>query len=307
MAEVILFRPKERCSRSLAYCRPPLGLLYLGAALKKEGISVSVIDTGTTSDWRSELRNAIADDTLLAGVGVMTGYQIKGAIDFFNAVKSIKSIPVIWGGLHASILPEQTIQNVHVDIVAVGEGEETIVSIVKKLRNNESLESVPSISFKKNGEIIRTSVNNKFMDMNELPLPEYSLVDVEHYATIRNTIDGASKRVLDINSNRGCPHRCGFCYNLNFNRKQWRNVSADNLVRAVETLVDKYNLDGINFVADEFFINKKNIKRFCEGLLERNIKIKWHSDMRIDTFLRYDDALLDLMKQSGCNQFDLWS
>ncbi len=300
MPNVILFRPKEVYSEAISFHRAPLGLIYIASYLIDHGFSVKIIDCETTDNWHDELKDALNEDVVLAGTGVMTGYQIQGALDFSKAVKEIRPIPVVWGGLHPSFLPEQTIQHENIDIVVIGEGEETLTNLAKQLQNSASIDNIPNIVFKKDGKIVHTPKDRGFLDMDTLMLPDYSLVDIEYYANHKREFMGKRKRCLDINTDRGCPYRCGFCYNLRFNDRQWRGMSSEKLIDAIEYMTESYNLDAVNLTSDNFFVNKKRVREFCEGLIKRNINISWHSDMRIDTFLKYDEDTLRLMMQSGC-------
>jgi anaerobic magnesium-protoporphyrin IX monomethyl ester cyclase len=209
MDNVILFRPRERYSGKLATHKAPLGLICLGTALKSKGYSPKIIDCETSTDWQMELENAVDKDTIIAGVGVMTGYQIKGALDFSRAIKQIKPVPVVWGGLHPSLLPDQTIQHELVDIVVIGEGEDILVRLADKISKGDSLETIPNIIFKKNGDIIKTSYKKPFIDMDTLNKHDYDLIDTEYYASFDSGYyKDRLSRCLDINTDRGCPHRC---------------------------------------------------------------------------------------------------
>jgi len=302
MARIILFRPIEFYSYRLALFRPPLGLLYLAAELKKNNFSVVVIDAFTSPDWETVLRRSLGSDTILAGVGVMTGYQIKGALDFARIVKQSGSAPVVWGGLHASLVPRQTIDHELVDMVVIGEGEHKIVRLATCLLKGGSLREVPGIMFKHNGEIVSTSRAEGFIDMNRLPLPDYGQLNVDHYMQSEESLMGEGIRSLDLNTDRGCPYRCGFCYNLTYNHRKWRCMDAERVLENASELTEKYHLTGINFVGDNFCVNPQRVRSICKGILERGLQLRWHMDIRIDTFLQLDDQLLDLLKRSGCHR-----
>jgi anaerobic magnesium-protoporphyrin IX monomethyl ester cyclase len=79
-------------------------------------------------------------------------------------------------------------------------------------------------------------------------------------------------------------------------------MSAEKVLKGIEFLTEHHNLDAINFTADNFFVDKQRVLKICTGLIERNLDIAWHADMRIDTFLHYEDDVLDLMKRSGCTE-----
>jgi len=300
MADVILFRPTEVYSEAMSSHRAPLGLLYLASEIAARGFSVKIIDTETTKNWEEALGSAMEETTLLAGVGVMTGYQIRGAIDFATAVKRISKVPVVWGGLHPSLLPEETLRHEAVDIVVIGEGEATLADLVEAMKNHVSPDGVCNILYKRNGEIIHTQRTERFLEMDKLRLPDYRLVDVEYYANQKRSYMGERERCLDLNTDRGCPNRCGFCYNLRYNSRRWRGMSAEKVLDAVTDMVNRYRIDTINFTSDNFFVNKERVRAVAAGLIERKLNVVWQADMRIDTFLQYDDALLSLIKRSGC-------
>ena len=302
MAEVILFRPMETYSKALSIFHPPLGLMYLAAALNKKGYSVKILDTTTNTNWIDELKNTVGEDTLFVGVGVMTGYQIKSALEFAKIMKEIKSVPIVWGGIHPTVLPEQTARHELVDIVVIGEGEETITEIADRLRNGSSLDSIPGIVYKKDNEIIKTAPKNHFLKMDDLAFPDYDMIDIDYYLNAERVIAGPGAQCIDINTDRGCPHRCGFCYNLSFNKRQWRAVSAGKLLEIIEMLVKRYDFNTVNFTSDNFFVDKNRVRDLCLGLIDKKLNIEWVADIRIDTLAGYDDDLLLLMKQSGCRE-----
>lgn len=298
MAEVILFRPIEKHAK--VFHRFPLGLVYIAAPLIKKDYTVKIIDMETCPDWPTTLKDAVDSSTICAGVSAMTGYQIKGGLDFAQTLRKIRRIPVVWGGLHPSLLPLQTLNNEVVDIVVVGEGEEKFLRIVESLKNNASLQHIKGIMYKQNGQVQYTEPEENFLDMDKLPIPAYELIDFEYYSAQKRRFMGEKKRVIDFNPARGCPHRCAFCYNIKFNRRKWRMMGAENILDAVAEIKRRYNVDAINFVADNFFVDKDRVYNICKGIIDRKFDISWHSDIRIDTFLHYEDELVKLLKESGC-------
>ncbi|MCE5327358.1 MAG: B12-binding domain-containing radical SAM protein [Planctomycetaceae bacterium] len=301
MAEVILFRAMENYSRVLSFFRAPLGLLHLAAALRQAGFSVALIDMGTIDAWQEKLAAAIGPETLLAGTGPMTGFQIKGSLEFSRKVKELSRVPVVWGGLHASLLTEQTLANDLVDLVVVGEGEATIVELAKRLKSGGALESVAGLALRRDGGVLRTA-ERPWADLDALPEPAYDLVDVEHYVHLREKVSTKFARCLDLNTDRGCPNRCAFCYNNGFNHRRWRAAGAAKVLSGIDELVRRYELKSINFVADNFCVDARRVGDICRGLIGRGLKLPWHVDMRIDTFLRFDDELLGLMRSAGCEE-----
>ncbi|MBF0429035.1 MAG: B12-binding domain-containing radical SAM protein, partial [Magnetococcales bacterium] len=304
MAQIVLFRPREHYSSRLPSNHVPLGLICVATALQEAGFSVVILDTSDTSmDPLTRLDAVVGPETLLAGVGVMTGYQIDGAIRFSRAVKALRQdLPVVWGGLHPSMLPEQTIRHPAADVVLIGEGEARIVAVAKHLQQGLPLNGIEGLYLRQEDEIIATPPVSSFLDLNTLPLPDFNFVDADYYARQRRSFMAHGSRCLDLNPDRGCPHKCSFCYNLEFNRRRWRAMDPERVVDQVAQLMARHQLDAINFTSDEFFINKKRVRKICEELLKRQIQVCWHSDIRVDTFLQYEDDLLTLLMQAGCKE-----
>lgn len=78
-------------------------------------------------------------------------------------------------------------------------------------------------------------------------------------------------------------------------------MGADQVLIATTRLVEKYRLQAINFVGDNFGVNADRVQAICEGIICRGLSLKWHMDIRIDTFLRFSNELLKLLKRSGCH------
>ncbi len=295
MAEIVLFRPFA--DKSSKY-RCPLGLIYIATPLVEKGFTVKIIDEEICSNWLTELNNAVDSSTICAGISVMTGRSIQSALDFSKEIKKISNIPVIYGGIHPSFLPHQTLENGFVDIVVVGEGEKVFLEVAESIKMNKDLKDVRGILYKQNGKFY---VNQEadFMDLNNLSIPNYDLIDVEHYCRGEGSLthDGPA---FEINVDRGCPNRCAFCYNIKFNKRRWRAMGAEKVLDAVVAIIKKYNAKTINFVSDNFFVDKNRVFEICKGIIDKGLKIHWYADIRIDSFLSYDDEIIRSIKDSGC-------
>jgi len=301
MSDVILFRPKVLKGKAkVIRPRPPLGLLFIAAPLVKNNYDVKIIDEESSFCWQDELGAALNSSTICVGITSMTGNQISNALKFSRIVKDRFNIPVVWGGLHATMLPEQTIKNNLVDIVVKGEGEESFLRIVTALKCRESLNNIPNVWWKEGSTVHSNDMSRRFININEIsPLP-YHLLNCESYINVKRSSHPNCKRIFDLHTDRGCPHRCGFCYNINMNERIWRAFTADRIVEQIEYLIKNFSLDGINFLGDNFFVDKKRVIDICNEIVKRNIKFIWHADCRIDYFAKYDNSFIDLLKKSGC-------
>jgi len=106
--------------------------------------------------------------------------------------------------------------------------------------------------------------------------------------------------VFPLSTSRGCPYKCGFCYNLYFNKKHWRSMSAKKVFEQVKFVVDKFGAHEFIFEDDDFFINQARVKEFCELVAKEGLKIKWWACVRANEFIKYEKSFVELLKKSGC-------
>lgn len=265
----------------------PLPLLYLSWALMQKDFSVEILDTRIRQ--YSDMKNF---DYLFVGISTMTGSMIGEGLKVAKHVRRFnKEVPLVWGGIHPTLLPQQTIENEFVDIVVRGEGEITIQDLALALQNQGSLSELKGISYKQGDRVI-SNPDRKPMNLNEIDkeLP-YDLFEMDKY----------NLPAFPVHTSRGCPYRCGFCYNTAFNKRIWRFKTSERVLDEIEYVVSKLGVRKISFTwEDEFFIRPSRVKEICNGIIERGIKIEWESFCRFDSFQKVDDELLRLMEESGC-------
>ena len=207
-------------------------------------------------------------------------------------------MPVIWGGPHPSILPEQTLESEYVDIVCIGEGDITFYEIVKALEKGESLSEIKGVAFKEEGKIIVNALA-PLIDMEKLlPVP-WELVNAENY--IHPDMYLKSPRILDIGqTSRGCPFNCGFCCSASLRMRKWRAMSVEKSLTVIIEPIRNFNLSGVWIRDDEFYIDRERANRICNGFVEENLNIRWYtSGTRVDVFNKASDEQTALLRKSG--------
>ena len=156
----------------------------------------------------------------MSGFSVMTGKSIDGAIK--QSIRYKQIIPkakIVWGGIHPSLLPEQTISEPFIDYVFVGEGEHTLLELIQYLHSdNIDIKEIQGLVYKENERILRNQPRHFIKILNELPDPAWHLVDIVKYFEIT------------LNTNRGCPYRGTFCYNSSFNKGRRSDFSTTRIV-----------------------------------------------------------------------------
>ena len=299
-ADIILVYPKTGMDLG-ATIAPPHSLLAVAAPLYRQGYRIKIIDQRTDPDWKRNLEDLLETGPLCVGISTMTGSQIRFALEAARVVRKGTDgrTPIIWGGPHPSILPEQTLADENVDIVCVGEGEITFSEIVSALESKQPLTGILGIAFKDGGRVITTPARPLVDVETLLPVP-WELLTVEHYIHPDFYLK-KSLRSLDVGqTSRGCPFRCGFCSSASIRQRKWRAKSVEKSLGEILEPVRRFRLDGIWIRDDEFYVNRERTRGICEGIIKSGLKIHWYtSGTRADLFKRYSDPDVELFKRSG--------
>jgi len=288
---IILFHPKssEEDIGSL-----PLSSLAIAGPLLKKKYKVKIVNASVELDYDKKILNLI-DDAICIGISSMTGYQIKDGLMIAKKIKEKnKNIPIIWGGWHPSLLPEQTIMNPYVDIIVKGQGYITFCELVETLIKKESLKNIFGIVYEKNGKIIKNP-ERQLINLNKIPEFPYEMINVEEVLSSQ-----INTRTISYITSQGCPYRCKFCADSKLYKRKWNSFSADRVLRDLQTLIERYNVNGIRFEDTNFFVDEKRVKEICKGIIKNKWNLKWMASARTEQLLRFDKETLKLIKESGC-------
>jgi len=272
----------------------PLALLYLAASLEQEGFNVRILDMRL-----QDYRHYSISDPIFVGISCMSGLQIKYALEFAKHVRAgNENVPLVWGGVHPTLLPEQTACNDLVDVVVRGEAELIIKDLANALAENQPLDSVSGVTYKVNGTI-KSNPDGKAINLDEIPIDlPYDLLPMNKYPSFR-----AGR--FHIQTSRGCPHRCGFCYNSIFNHNRWRGKSATRVLDEIQYITNRYpHIQIIDPIDDNVFVDEYRVEQICQGLIDRRLGVKWRANCRFDYLANYDKDFLELIERSGCVELD---
>jgi len=268
----------------------PLSLLHVAAPLLHAGYNVKMFDMRVMS------RNDFSiGDPVFIGISSMSGLQIRYGLEFAKEMKiSHPSCPIVWGGVHPTLLPDQTATNNYVDIVVRGEAESSIVKLADALDAEESLDQVESITYKRDGKI-QSNPEGKLVDLDKIPIDlPYDLLPLNRYPSFH-----AGR--FHLQTSRGCPHRCGFCYNSMFNRRKWRGKTASRVIDEIEYVTKKFpNVNCIDFIDDNFFVDRRRVEDICKKKIDHGIDVTWRANCRFDYMSKYDREFITLLEESGC-------
>lgn len=297
MNSVILIYPKTGIEFRLNI---PFSVLFVAAPLVAKSYDVHILDQRVFSkkEFFQRLNDLIRGDVICVGISSMTGPQIKYGLEIARMIRKINpKLLIVWGGIHPTILPENTLKHDLVDIVCRGEGEETFLELIEKFSKDQSIESVRGISYKVHGEIFHNE-DREFIDLNKLPPLPYTLLKINEY--ISSSELGA--RVLGMYTSKGCPHKCLYCYNKVFHKRRWRSMPTESIIKDITFFKSELGVDSFNFLDDNFFVDKNRVLNFCKELKRKNLKIKWFADCRIDDIKKFDGNFLETIFDSGLRQ-----
>jgi radical SAM superfamily enzyme YgiQ (UPF0313 family) len=276
---------------------PPLGLLSAAANVAAD-MEVRLVDQRADKTWRSRLAGAIDGRTVAVGITTLTGVMIRNALEAAREVKRLRDVPVVWGGIHPSLLPEQTARHELVDYVVEGEGEQAFASLVNKLAAGADGEGIPGVWFKKGGQVASTP-RAALLNLNELPPPRYGLVDMEQY--IQNW---RGKRLFFYQSSRGCPCHCTYCYNRAYNLGRWRSRTADRVLSEVADLRRRYDFDLVYLLDDNFFIDQRRALKILAGLKDLGLGSVLQG-VDVETLAKLSDSDLDFLEAAGVSRISV--
>lgn len=284
---VLLYNP------STVFYDLPLALLAIGTPLESD-YNVVIIDARVEKNIDEILERHILE-TLVVGVTSLTGAPLKDAIAFSKKIKKLDAtIPIVWGGWHTSLFPEQVLEDVpEVNISVQGQGEECFREIVEAIDNQFPIDDVKGIAYRKKNGLIQKTAPRTIQDMNSFERLNYDLIDVEKYFKAKG------KRQFDYISSTGCFFRCTFCADpFVFNRK-FTSLKTDRIFKDLKYYHEKYQFDDVNFQDETFFTYPKNILELASKLKSIGTPFTWASTMRADQGNRMSIEDFKLCKEGG--------
>lgn len=288
----------------------PLSLIYAAADSVKNGYSVRIFDCRLhPNDFMERIRELLKEGCFLVGLSVMTGYPIKTALAISKFIKEGYDVPIVWGGPHPTVLPEQTLESPYIDYVIRDWGSEALHRLISYIRDNACLiEEITGLGYKRDGKIFLNQTTNKFemIDYHDIP---YHLVDIDlkNY----NRLQGKDF-FFPIYTAMGCPSQCTFCMSPSVYKKiegkKWIPYSDDSVIEHIEYLTGKYEFQRLQVYDDNSFVDLNRMREFFKKYISRGLHEKLKIDfrgVRIDALDRMDDDFLQLMVRANVEMLEL--
>ncbi len=279
------------------YDGPPLGaplsLLCLASPLLQAGFEVKLVDNLISPNYEETILRE-AKDALLLGISVLTGPHIGAAVRISKAVKKqTPSLPIVFGGWHASLATQQTLQEPYVDAIVRGQGELTLLELAQRLASSQDLHGVRGLSFKDaNGKIVHEP-ERPVADINTLPSPAYHLADPTIYAA------ASGVRQLAYTSSVGCPYQCNYCTDMVFYKRRFNAYRVDRVVDELAELVPRYNIEHVPFFDSNFLVDRKRAVAIAKGIVASGVKFQWDFQTSTDFLALMSEEEVHLLAESG--------
>lgn len=274
---------------------PQMSLAYIASVLEKKNYQVKLYDCIALEIDEEKLASIIKkEEPRLAIVNVTTP-------SFYNDIKIIERMKSVIPnciiaifGTHATSLHKNILDAFPcVDVVIRGEPERTAEELAYRIKKGDGISNVLGISFRMNGSICENRGRPWIDNLDELGYPARHLLPNDKYIH-----PVTNKPYTMVNTSRGCRQQCIFCVAHLYYGYKLRKRSVKSILDEIQfDVIGRYGIDNIWMYADDFTGDRDFVIDICKGIIERNLKIAWWSNTRVDVLGR---EMFEWMKKSGC-------
>ncbi len=275
-----------------------VAFVYIAGSLRAAGYDPVIYDAMSYWDGYGDIEKRIKDEK--PDVVATTAFT-SGIVDALKVLKLAKDINpeilTVIGNVHATFCYEEILKenHGHVDYIVRGEGEETVVDLLDCINDGREAETVKSISFYREGNVVSTPSRPAIQDLDSLPMA-WDLIDWSIYTY--KAMEGSILAI--VSSSRGCNQQCSFCSQQLFWERKWRGRSAENFVAELEHLRDTYGVNVVMLSDETPTLNRERWEKILDLLIERKVGVKLLMETRVDDIIRdegimwkYKEALID--------------
>lgn len=268
--------------------RPPLGLMYLAAALRPKYEPV-LLDLRVESIDRIKFKQLL-NESIYVGISTIIGQQLNFSLEIARLIKRLNPhIPVVFGGTFPTMAPEIVLKEECIDIISLGDGEDTHMELADVLSSGGDIQSVHNIAYRKNGKVyIQNECRQRSLDTPVMPA--WDLVNINNY------------REVNVLTSKGCSTGCDFCYNKIFNHHRIRLRNSDNVWKEISYLHLKHHINHIAFVDDNFFEDREHARLIMEKFRDSGWNLTWETTCRADDLSSFSNDYLQLIHDAGCRE-----
>ncbi len=267
-----------------------LGMRYISAYLKNAGHRVTCLFVCTERQGGSALDDSVMADIIeqcqnadIVGLSVMTNSYFRSCQITEALRKGGITAPILWGGTHATVAPEESAEIA--DYVCIGEGEKAMLEFVENVQAGRDPSTTRGFACMKDGQLVRNPIYPLTDDLDSYPFPDYDMKD--HFVSHKGRLVPAEPKLLGgtlrryrLSSTRGCPYTCSFCNNATqlsiyrdagFGPMWVRKRSAESIIAEIEHAIANYpSIKEVNLIDDLFLIrSEEEVQTFVDSYKER--------------------------------------
>src|SRR5215469_10011979 len=273
----------------------PLGILAISTPLIEAGYEICIVDASITPDYKKRIMEEVKD-ALCLGISLVTSPMIRQTVDVAKAIKKLNpDFPIILGGWNPSLLPTQTLEAPYVDIIVRAQGEESMLAVAERLRDDASLGDVLGIGFKRDGKPVLTG-ERPLKQLTEMPPKAYQLADFDAYEKL------CGRRWAMYVSSLACPFNCAYCTNAGVYGRKWNCLPVEQVIEETIELTRRYRLELLWMADDNFLVDLDRSLKIAEGLIRAGGTFKWSIQATTNLTARLSIDELSLLRRWGLHQ-----
>ena len=271
---------------------PNTGLMVIATILHNAGFNVKIVDGRylTPDESIKAISEEIDESLIFVGFSTMT-IQVPWSYHVSKAIKSLSPKTfIVWGGVHASLFPEQTVEDTAVDMAVINDSASTIAEVARKIATDSDLSTTPGICYNNNSHVVKTEPNSRIDDFNSIPFIDLSLLEHKRYArkncyAIEEFYGDKFKDTLTypIITGLGCCYKCTFCINV-IQKKRYYFRQAPEMIERIKLLQKDYGANFIHLTDEDFLISKKRTFELLDLMEKQNLHFWWRPQARADHF-----------------------
>jgi anaerobic magnesium-protoporphyrin IX monomethyl ester cyclase len=283
----------------------PVGLGYVVTAVSNAGIPFDIIDMviDHMSMEELELRLTRCEYDVYALGCIVTGYKYVRRIAAIIRRVNPQAV-IIAGNSVATSIPELLLRHTDVDIAVLGEADRTIVELLAAIDRGDDPRTVPGIALMRDDALTFTPSRPVIANIDTVGFPAWELFDLakyDQYAAISaNVLSSGKVKAYPVNSARGCPFACTFCYHV-FKGEKYRKCSEPAIMKEIERLHRRFGANFISFWDELTFANIAGVESFIRQLARLDFRVAWDGAIRANLFNRSHTGLLSELKAAGCD------
>ncbi|MBC8204627.1 B12-binding domain-containing radical SAM protein [bacterium] len=301
--KVLFLRPHS----TVPACTPPLGVLSLTSYIRKYGGHEATIFDGRVLMIPHERIKPYIEhyNPDIVGITAMSAERNQ-AHELAELSKELfPKVPVVIGGPYTTAEWNRVLADKNIDYAVIGEGESTLLNLLKFLEEGNNYPEIKGLAFRKDGIPLFFGFQESIADLDSIPMVAWDAIDLELYIHNKKKRCGmnqhcSSERVAPVLTTRGCPYQCSYCHNM-FGKKL-RQRSAEHVMNELIYLKRNYDIKEIDIIDDIFNFDKARAMKICGLIIEEklNIRFTFPNGLRTDLM---DEELVDKLIEAGARRF----